>query len=159
MGSWSILAAWWGAVIATIVLLFDFYKWARSGPRIRCDPKYGWKMKVDGVDDDNEYIFFPVTNAGDRPTTITRQGALYSPDRIKRYFCKPKEQFFFKGGLHGMGKIPMIIKPGEIWDGCAAITDDMHRLMNKVGYLYLSLEFSHRQRPYLFKVTKRSKSS
>lgn len=159
MGSWSILAAWWGALIATIVLLFDYYKWARSGPRIRCDSKYGWKMMVEGVDDNNEYIIFSVTNTGNLPTTITKQAALYWPNRIKRYLCKSTTQFYIKGGLHGMGQIPMIIKPGEIWNGAARINDDIHSLMNEVGYLYLSLEFSHRRRPYLFKVTKGSKSS
>ncbi len=159
MGSWSILAAWWGALIATIVLLFDYYKWARSGPRIRCDSKYGWKMMVDGVVDSDEYVFFSVTNTGDRPTTITKQAVLHWPNRIKRHFCKSKTQFWIKGDLHGMGQIPMIIKPGEIWNGTARINDEIHKLMNKDGYLYLSLEFSHRRRPYLFKVTKGSKSS
>ncbi len=157
MDSWSILAAWWGALVATIVLLFDYYKWARSGPRVRCDSKYGWKIMVEGVNDDNEYIFFSVTNTGDRPTTITKQAALYWPNRIKRYFCKSKEQFFIKGGLYDMGKIPMIIKPGEIWNGVARINSDIHNLMEKGGYFYLSLDFSHRCRPYLFKVTKESK--
>lgn len=157
MGSWSILAAWWGALIATIVLLFDCYKWAISGPRIRCDSKYGWKIMVEG--DNNEYIFFSVTNTGDCPTTITKQFALYWPNRIKRYFCKSKKQFYIKGGLYGMGEIPMIIKPGEVWNGLGQINDDIRSLMNKGGYLFLSLEFSHRRRPYLFKVTKGLKSS
>ena len=28
------IAAWWGAIIATLVLLWDMYKWERSGPII-----------------------------------------------------------------------------------------------------------------------------
>jgi hypothetical protein len=33
---WSVsdVAAWWGAVLATVVFAWDVYKWAKSGPRV-----------------------------------------------------------------------------------------------------------------------------
>lgn len=154
MDSYSIVAAWWGALIATIVLLFEFYKWVRSGPRLRCDAKYGWKIMMEGTEDDNEYIIFSVTNTGDRPTTITKQAALHWPTRLDKLRDKSKSSFFIKGGFHGLGKVPAIIRPGEVWNGLARIGEDLHVLMSKGGYFYLSLDFSHRRRPYLFKVAK-----
>jgi hypothetical protein len=154
MDKFTLVAAWWGALIATIVLLFDFYKWVRSGPRIICESNYGWKIMMEGTQDDNEYIYFTVTNTGDRPTTITHQAALYWPTRINKAFCKSKNQFFIKGGLHGFGNVPTIIRPGEIWIGLARIGEDLKGLMNNGGYLYLSLRFSHYRRSLLFEVVK-----
>jgi len=36
------LAAWWGAIIATLMLLWDMYKWVRSGPiiNVSVSPNY-----------------------------------------------------------------------------------------------------------------------
>ncbi len=155
MDNYSLVAAWWGALIATIVLLFDFYKWAKSGPRIICESVYGWKLITEGVDDNSEYIYFTVTNTGDRPTTITKQAGLYWPTKLTKTFCKSKNQFFIKGGLHGFGKVPAIIRPGEIWISLTRISEDLKCLVDNGGYLYLSLYFSHRHRPLLFKVSKK----
>lgn len=152
MESWNVIAAWWGALIATTVLLLDYYKWSRSGPIIRCDAKYGWKIMAEGVEDDNEYIFYTVTNVGDRPTTITKQGVLCWPNVFKRVFSDADAEFWIKGGIHGMGKVPMIIKPGEVWNGCGTINDEIRDLVKKGDNLFLSLEFSHRQKSYLFKL-------
>lgn len=156
MDAWTVVAAWWGAFIATVVLLFEYYKYTRCGPRIRCDAKYGWKIMMEGTQDDNKYIFFTVTNIGDRPTTITGQAVMHWPTRIKKAFCKSGNQFIVKGGLHGFGKVPAVIPPGEIWNGLARINEDIEGLMNNEGYLYLSLSFSHRRRPLFFMVAKGS---
>ncbi len=29
------IVAWWGAIVATVVLVWDIYKWKTSGPKIR----------------------------------------------------------------------------------------------------------------------------
>ena len=36
-------AAWWGAIIATLVLVWDMYKWKRSGPIINVSASLGIK--------------------------------------------------------------------------------------------------------------------
>ena len=159
MNDISLVAAWWGALIATVVLLFDLYKWAKSGPSIMCESNYGWKIMMEGIEDDNEYIYFTVTNTGDRLTTITKQAAAYWDTKWATIFSKPKQQFFIKGGLHGLGKVPMIIKPGEIWISLGRIGEDIRGLMDQGGYLYLSLYFSHRRRPLRFKVAKGKKKT
>jgi hypothetical protein len=48
------IAAWWGAVIATAVLIWDIYKWRTAGPRIALDVRSGMKFLNDparGKDD------------------------------------------------------------------------------------------------------------
>ena len=154
MDKYTIVAAWWGALIATIVLLFDYYKWARSGPRLKCDAKYGWKMMMQGTSDESEYIFFSVTNTGDRPTTITHQSCLHWPTRLDKLLKKNQSSFFIKGGAHGLGNVPTIIRPGEVWNGLARINEEIRKLMAEGGCLFVALSFSHRRRSYLFKVAK-----
>lgn len=154
MERYSIFAAWWGALIASIVLLFDFYKWARSGPRLLCDVKYGWKIKAADFTDDNEYIFFSVSNTGDRPTTIIHQAAIHWPTILDRILKKHETSFFIKGGAYDMGKIPAIIRPGEIWNGISRIDDKIRSLVDNGGQSYLVLSFSHRKRSYFFPITK-----
>ena len=157
MDKLSVLAAWWGAFIATIVLLFELYKWARSGPILRCDTKYGWKITENGIINEHEFIFFSVTNTGDRPTTIVNQGLLYWATLRDKFRKKPDLSWFTKGGLYGFGKVPSIIHPGEVWNGLGSINDGIKESINKGGYLYVSLLFSHRKRPYLFMVKKGKK--
>jgi hypothetical protein len=65
----SEIAAWWGAVIATVVLAWDIFKWARSGVRlkVRAIPN----MQVAGDATEKKLVHVEVVNRGDRTTTIT----------------------------------------------------------------------------------------
>ena len=99
----SVLAVW-GAFVATFVLLWDIYKWKMSGPKVSFSASADWQLvAVPFEPGDRDYISVHVTNAGDRPTTITNLGfrwykswmATEEPYNIinacPRYFVKPSK--------------------------------------------------------------------
>src|SRR6266850_3902506 len=65
------IVAWWGAVLSTIVLLWDIYKWRTAGPKLRVVAQSGLEG-INMPELDGKILFsIDVTNYGDRPTTIT----------------------------------------------------------------------------------------
>jgi hypothetical protein len=70
MGSTGIVA-WWGAILSTIVFLWDIYKWQTSGPRIRFSVQTNMRtINVSGYKG-KTLVSTNVTNYGERPTTLT----------------------------------------------------------------------------------------
>ena len=65
------IVAWWGAIVATFVLLWDIYKWKTAGPRIRFIVRSGMIIVGDPDREGQTFISAEATNIGDRPTTIT----------------------------------------------------------------------------------------
>lgn len=41
------IAAWWGAITATVVLCWDVYKWIMSGARVRIEVRSGVSITGD----------------------------------------------------------------------------------------------------------------
>jgi hypothetical protein len=67
-------AAWYGAVVATLVFTWDLIKWRRSGPQIKAEAHASWRsFGVDEIEGDNLTVV-KATNVGDRPTTISSFG-------------------------------------------------------------------------------------
>jgi hypothetical protein len=61
--------ALYAAIVATIVLLWDIYKWRTDGPSLRGSAKTDM---IDLDDDDRiPFIYLTVNNVGTAPTTIT----------------------------------------------------------------------------------------
>ncbi len=69
----SVVAAWWGAIIASVVLLWDIFKWFSKGARILVSaaPNMQTVNPLKGKLDDEKMILVEVVNIGDLPTTIT----------------------------------------------------------------------------------------
>jgi hypothetical protein len=65
----SEVAAWWGAVIATVVLVWDIFKWARAGVRLKVHAVPN--MQVAGDATETKLVHIEVVNRGDKTTTIT----------------------------------------------------------------------------------------
>lgn len=80
------IAAWWGAVIATFVLLWDIYKWKRSGPIIKISVTPNLKVyPSDPLTNNKTWIHIMVTNSGNQPTTLTNLCGFYYKSRFQKF--------------------------------------------------------------------------
>jgi hypothetical protein len=65
---WSDVIAIYAAVVATAVLLWDFWKWKSEGPCLRLDVRSGvWHEGVAMGYPGGYYLDISITNTGDRP--------------------------------------------------------------------------------------------
>jgi hypothetical protein len=140
------LLAVWGAFVATLVLLWDIYKWKTSGPQIsfRASPN----MNIHGdprFPNDKVFIVSEAVNNGDRPTTITNLGYRYYNNWFNRLLRKPSSKAVI--GNTVLKPIPFVLEPGTVWRGVA----DQEQLKQKAGItekgiLIFELDLSHSKR-------------
>ena len=93
------LAAWWGAVVATLVFIWDFIKWKRAGPIVSVSvspnmtiiggPRIRSVAKIQDNVKDDTIITVVATNKGDRPTTVTHLVIRHYASMFQRLRKKP----------------------------------------------------------------------
>src|SRR5260370_31815473 len=73
------IVAWWGAILSTIVFLWDIYEHRTAPPGRDFDSrlKLEWKASTLRRMREKHSSLRNVTNYGDRPTTIANLGYLY----------------------------------------------------------------------------------
>ena len=62
--------AWWGAIVSTIVAIFQIVSQMRSGPRLRLTAKPGMEQIPNNFSQAGKFIVVSVTNIGTLNTTI-----------------------------------------------------------------------------------------
>jgi len=117
------LVAWWGAIVATFVLLWDFFKWLKSGPNIKSrlvlNTHYDDGKVISTETKDNvtsreyeEYCHIEIINTGDMPTTVMGISATHKPNKKSKMI----HGAFYKAFTAHQGKnIPHVLPPGEVW--------------------------------------------
>ena len=78
--------AWWGAVVATLVLLWDIYKWTKSGPSVVISARPDMKTFVGAPQNlsEKKYILAEAVNKGNKKTTITHLVSYHYSSIVKR---------------------------------------------------------------------------
>lgn len=138
-------AAWWGAIIASLALIWNIVVAARSGARIHLTALPDMKLPP-GVSD-KTYIVVTATNRGDTPTTITHFCGYYLLKRKGIFKRRKRQPFIVKTGEFGMS-IPHVLSPGEQWSsfsdqaGVRTQLDD-----GGGGDLYIGIYHSQSSRP------------
>ena len=56
------IAAWWGAGVATLVLLWDVYKWVTLGPRVRMAVRGNMIVVGDPAQKGKKFVTVRATN-------------------------------------------------------------------------------------------------
>jgi len=126
------LVAWYGAVVATVVFLFDVWKWARhrAALRVTIRPNVcyhdGEVEKVEKTDHGETgtlkiYFHIEVTNVGELPTTLmgvsstTRFRGVF--ERLIAWRKKKLVGEFanYTFTAHYGKQPPFVIGPGEVW--------------------------------------------
>jgi len=138
------LVAWWGAILSTIVLVWDIYKWLTSGPIVKFTAQPNMKTFGMPEREGKTYVSIRATNTGDRPTTILTVAFQSYKSVLHRLFGKPNKCFVVAnpGVPH---PIPFELKPGTIWDGLVLQDGNVEELA-KSSHLTIELFCSHRSR-------------
>lgn len=111
------IAAWFGAIVALLVLIWDILKEARNGARLGLSAVTNMQI-FDGQRLGQEhYVSVSVVNKGNLPTTVTHL-MLIGYDNL---FQRIRQKGSFNGAvIHqapGAVQLPHVLKPGEIWQG------------------------------------------
>jgi hypothetical protein len=144
--------AWWGAVIATLVLLWDVAKWFKSGPqikqRIQLDTVYPdskvLSMEKMGNGESGElasYGHIELVNTGTSPTTIMGISATHTPDNNLGRLSFDNQRFT----PHYGKTLPHVLSSGEVWS-CRVAMSDLYKLA-EYGRPYIEVNLSHRRKP------------
>ena len=141
------VVAWWGAVTATFVLLWDVYKWKTSGPKIRFCAKPNMKTVNIPSREGKTWISATAENIGTGATTITHLCFQYYRNYFKKLIKKPDSSFVVGGAEATPNQsIPYVLNPGTIWQGLALQTDELKK-MSREGYLICELYYSQSRKP------------
>jgi len=152
MDKYTILAAWWGAIIATLILAWDIFKWKRSGPLVSVSASPNMQT-VGGIPDaleDKTFLFVTATNTGNRQTTITHLVGLHYSSLLQR-LRKKRNKAFFVASPAFAPRLPHILGPGEQWLGGIEQNAELEEL-SRNGFLYCGVYHSSSRRPVLQRV-------
>lgn len=140
--------AWWGAIIATLVLAWDIYKWKTRGPNLHIRLTPNMKVIGDPVREGQTWVTINVSNVGDRPTTIKSFGFEFYPSLYSKIRGKSETAFFITNPSDAK-PLPLVLSPGEEWIGMAPQDkEDLDlKTMARDGYLVGYLSVSHSRKP------------
>lgn len=150
------ILAWWGAILSSVVFLWDIYKWKTAGPKIRFSIQTGMESVNMPEYDGKKLIVSNVTNYGDRSTTITNLGFLYFESLWSQIRQKPDRAFIFPHPS-SVNTLPFELKEGSVWSGIVIQDQQLEEMATK-GRLYCVLYLSHDEKPTKFRVVIRSNS-
>lgn len=136
------IVAWWGAIVATFVLVWDVYKWTRRGPDVRVEAAPNMKVfpKLPHTGDTN-FIFVAATNHGAQPTTVTHLAGVYYPSLWHKFTRRKGQHFVVFNNALGT-PFPHVLPPGERWTG-AIDQDDATKKYGSSGRFYCGVFHSH----------------
>lgn len=147
------IVAWWGAIVATLVLIWDVYKWKRSGPVLRVTARPNMRS----MDENSEgvYIIVEVSNIGDKSTTLTNLVGVCYKSRLAVFLKKPNYSFDVTNTMFRK-TLPFLLIPGDRWMGGI----DQRNLekgieeegIKKISYLYCGVKDSSKSKYTLVRV-------
>lgn len=148
------LVAWWGAVVATGVLIWDVVKWRMSGPRLRVTVSPNMEFLGPEIRDSSRYVIVNVVNTGDRPTTLTHLCLGYFDSRFQRLktklLRKPKRLWYFSDP-GATSPLPHVLNPGMEWKGkvnqSEKLNDRKLEELAKAGHLVCQISHSCAKKP------------
>jgi len=146
----TVIVAWWGAILSSIVFAWDIYKYFHAGPKLRFSVQTGMKTINMPLYDGKRVILANVTNYGDRPTTITNLGYLYFKKRRFRRSRIPDKAAIVPNPSTAQ-PLPFELKPGTVWMGIAHQDTEIEEWATG-GILYMALYHSHSEKPLLRRV-------
>jgi len=136
--------AGYAALVATVVLVWDIYKWKVSGPRIRF--KVSPNMQVfnyPGISHADTFVTAKAINVGHLPTTITTLGIRYYRNWLRRILRRSDRQGVIANTA--LNPLPHVLEPGTIWTGL--INQSELRGFRGSGILFCELYLSHKRTP------------
>lgn len=150
--SLSEVAAWWGAGIASMVLLWDIYKWlkSKSNVKVSASPNMQTINSIEGCLGDEKYIAVEVVNQSDRLTTITHLVIAHYQNVWHKLINKKSTQGVITDPLGGP-PIPHELAPGARWIGMINQNDVVTKI-GESGLFYCGVLHTAKKNPVMVKV-------
>ena len=145
------IIAWWGAILSTLVLVWDIYKWKMSGPKIRFTVQTGMESINMPKYDGKTLILTNVTNYGEQPTTITNLGLLWYKSIWSQIRSRPDKAFVIPNPNFDF-PLPFQLTQGSVWSGITVQDEQIIDMATK-GRLYCMLSISHSKKSEKLRVT------
>ena len=130
--------AWWGALISTAVLVWDVYKWRKTGK-----PKLAVRANGNLQDANSrapqKYIAITVTNNGDKATTLNQITFRYYKSKLRKW---RNYNPLRRGLIHPANPtapLPYKLEVGADWSCKVIQTPDIEK-MAREGYFYVEAE-------------------
>jgi hypothetical protein len=145
------IVAWWGAILATVVFVWDIIKWRLAGPKLRLTIRSSMKTINVPEYEGKTLLIAEVVNYGDRPTTITLLTFFYYRNRWN-WLRNQADQKTAVMVPNTRQSIPFELRPGNSWSGFAIQDKAMENAetlekMAREGYLFCAIYHSHSTRP------------
>ncbi len=146
------IAAWWGASIATMVLIWDVFKWIRTGPIINvfASPDMQTHGSISDGTHDKTFVTVEVTNTGDRKTTLTHLVGFHYANRFQ-WLRNKKNKTFIVANPAFSAVLPHVLEPGERWLGGIEQNEELDDI-SRNGYLYCGVYHSGGKKAVLQRV-------
>lgn len=147
----SNIVAWWGAIIATTVLIWDVLKWLKTGAKIKArikllalySPEIERESKIENV------CYIELINTGTTATTLLNIELTNKNKKGQLKVSLTKPAF---NVLHGKS-IPCTINPGEAFI-CHIPLDSYKNLVTR-GKPEFHFDLSHKESVVIFRPSKR----
>ena len=146
------VAAWVGAVTGVSALMWDFYKWKTSGPRMNMTVSTDMTILPRG-DDNAKYVSATVRNTGTASTTITGFGFAVYEGWIARTRLAPSAQFIIPSPAFAQ-RLPFKLDVGAEWNGMAIQDAELEKLID-AGKLWCRVYNSWSSRPVQARVSRK----
>lgn len=131
-------AAWYGASIATLVFLWELFKWFRSGSRLRLQVSYDMQPVADsGKLEPQQYIVVKAVNVGAQATTVSHLSLTYYSNRLRLLFRRPT-QVMIVPSPELATPLPKLLNTGDTWTGGIPQTTELKKMISE-GFLVCGL--------------------
>ena len=142
-------AAWWGALVASAVLLWDVYKWKTQGPKLVLRLSPNSVVVGDPPYENQTWVSVTVTNVGSQPTTVKGVGMRYFSSYLKRLRNKSEIDAVFPNP-NLRDPLPRRLEPGDEWRGlipqARPVKDTNLESLSQTGHLMIWVDRSDRLR-------------
>ena len=135
-------AAWWGAIIASLALLWNIITVIRSGPRLSISANPNMQLFPETERTQGKtYIRLTATNVGTSPVTITNYCGRYC-NSFQEVIQKKMQHFVVNVMPDLSSPIPHVLQPGTQWSGMLD-QDGFSEDRDPPKYLYVGVAHSH----------------
>lgn len=145
-------AAWWGAIIATLVFIWEIYKWHDDRPKLRVtigSDLVIWN-ELTGIGD-KKYLRISVVNRGGTTTKIEALHFFHYKSYFKFLFSKPSQNAWLIHVVHPNEPMPFKIDINERWTVNLEQTDELYEF-SKNGFFCVAIYCSHCDKPIRKKI-------
>jgi hypothetical protein len=146
--------AWLGAITGTSALVWDVFKWKRSGANLRVAVMLDMTVDENGFFREefappNPYMAVRIVNEGQASTILeSLQIVIYENKKKKRDYEEKARVIIF--GTH-LGKLPHTLAPAHKWVGAILQTPELeYSIQNEL--VYLEVHHTFNRRPTIIRV-------